>query len=451
VSAGERRERALRYAILALLALAPLAAGAVHEPVFIPLLVGCGVVGIASLLRGRRHARPPLPGRRLLLALHVLVLLQLLPLPPALLRLVSPGSFAFHSAMELLPLEAWRPISVSPPDTLRGLAFLSGMTLLATAVFRELGEGRWRRRLVLTVVAVGMVMTVVAFLQAASPEPRRIYGVFRPRWDWAVFGPYVNRNHFAGYLVMAIPLAIGLALEALAVLRHAWSARRQGWLALGGREGYTLVRRASEVMVLVAGLLASASRAGFVGFASACLALPLVARRRRGTAAAVVLLVALGFAWVGLGGVLGGFEARGIRGSRLDLWRDMLPMVAEFPLFGVGLNAFATAYPRYQNVWRSEWIGEAHNEYLQALLDMGLVGAALAFAFLVLVFRSALGAARRGALELGILGALLGLAVHNSVDFNWQIPANAATWAALAARALRAGADVAHHAARPSP
>ena len=83
-------------------------------------------------------------------------------------------------------------------------------------------------------------------------------------------------------------------------------------------------------------------------------------------------------------------RAAGSRRSRLDLWADMLPMARRFPVFGVGFNAFATAYPHYQTIWRTEWIGEAHNDYLQVLLDLGLVGAALVAPLLALLFRRAL-------------------------------------------------------------
>jgi O-antigen ligase len=417
----------------------------VHEPVFVPLLAGCAAAGLVALARSRHAPGAPLPGRALLLGLHALVLLQLVPLPPALLRAVSPGSYAFYDTQLLTPpLAAWRPISVSPPDTLRGFAFLAAFSLLALAVFREMAEGPWRRRLMLTVVTTGVALTVVAFLQAVSPEPRKIYGLFRPRWDWAVFGPYVNRNHFAGYLVMAASLAIGFALEAISRLRAAWGRRRRGWLLLGEPEGGAVVRWATVAMVIVAGLLASQSRGGVSAFALAALLLPLAARRRRRTALGVALLVGLGAAWIGVGGVITAFETRGIQASRLDLWRDMLPMVKRFPVFGDGWNAFATAFPWYQTVWKTEWIGEAHNDYLQALLDGGLVGAVLVAGLLAVVFRGALARAARSPLDLGLFGALLGLALHEIVDFNGQIPANAATWIALAALAVAPPRDPSH-------
>ncbi len=447
--------RFVRVLVLVLLAAGPLLAGAVHPPVYIPFLVGSAVAGAAAFLRARRgRVRAPLPGARLLLALHALVLAQLVPMPPAALRVASPGSFSFYNDHLLLPLTAWKPISVSPPDTLRGLGFLAGFSLLSLAVCREMGNGPWRRRLMLTVVGAGVAITLVAFLQAVSPEPHKIYGLWRPRWDWAVFGPYVNRNHFAGYLAMAAPLAIGFALEALSRLRSAWVLRRRGWLLLGERAGTAAVRSSAVVMVIVAGLLASQSRGGVSAFAVATLVvlllilsgrvLPLTVRERRWTALAVLLLVAAGLYWVGPGGVLSAFETRGVRASRLDLWRDMLPIVPHFPVFGVGWNAFATAYPWYQTIWRTEWIGEAHNDYLQALLDAGVLGLLLVAGLLFVVFRGALARVPRSPLDLGLFAALLAFAFHEVVDFNGQIPANAATWISLAALAVAPVRDPTH-------
>jgi O-antigen ligase len=145
----------------------------------------------------------------------------------------------------------------------------------------------------------------------------------------------------------------------------------------------------------------------------------------------------VGVAWVGLAGLIGGFQSRGIKASRLDLWADMLPMTRRFPVFGVGYNAFATAYPWYQTIWRTEWMGEAHNDYLQVILDLGLVGAFLVFPLLAILFGRALARADRSPVDLALLGSLLGLAAHALVDFNWQIPANALTYIALAAIVVR--------------
>ncbi|HEX9190244.1 MAG TPA: O-antigen ligase family protein, partial [Vicinamibacteria bacterium] len=337
----------------------------------------------------------------------------------------------------LLPLAAWRPISVSPADTLRGLAFLAAFSLLYLAVFREMTDGPWRRRLALTVVGTGLAITVIALLQAASPEPRRIYGLWRPRWDWAVFGPYVNRNHFASYLAMAAPLAIGLVLESASALRDAWERRRRGFLALGESEGTAVVRGAAAVMVLVAGLLAAGSRGAVSAFLGAAVLLPLASRRWRATALGVAALASLGAFWIGFGGVFSAFAARGIRASRLDLWADILPMASRFPVLGAGWNAFATAYPWYRTIPGPDWIGEAHNDYLQALTDGGLVGAALVLALLAVVLRAALARARTSLLDVGLFGALVSLALNALVDFSFQIPAHAATWTALAALATR--------------
>jgi O-antigen ligase len=128
----------------------------------------------------------------------------------------------------------------------------------------------------------------------------------------------------------------------------------------------------------------------------------------------------------------------------------MVPMFPSFPLLGSGFNAFGTAYAPYQTIWRMDFIGQAHNEYLQVLLDTGLLGAALFAVLLFRTFGAAVRAAGRSAFGVGLFGALLALAVHALVDFNWQIPANAATYVALAALAFREGGQTLDPPRRPT-
>jgi len=437
----DRGQAALRALLIGALALAPLALGSVTEHAFIPLLAVCFGAGAWSWARGHVQRTlgvpvPKVPLRRPLLAFHALVLFQLVPLPAFLLRRLSPGSFAHYHDRLLVPVDRFWPISVSPPDTLRGLCFLAGFSLLFGAVYREFADERWRRRLAYMVVLVGLFMTLVGLVQSAYGT-KAIYGVIHTIYDWAVFGPYVNRSHFAGYIVMAIPLAVAFALEALGGLRRDWRSRRLGFLALGGTAANAFVRRAVESMMLIVGLFASQSRGGVVAFGASMAALPFTSRHRRAAAAVVLLVALLGLPWLGFSEIIQGFKSRGIQGSRIDLWRDMLPMFPSFPLLGSGFNAFGTAYAPYQTVWRSDFIGEAHNDYLQVLFDTGLLGAGLFAALWVGTFRTAIRAGGRSALGVGLFGALLALAVHALVDFNWQIPGNAATYVALAALAFR--------------
>jgi O-antigen ligase len=260
-----------------------------------------------------------------------------------------------------------------------------------------------------------------------------------------VFGPYVSRNHFAGYLAMAIPLAMGFTMEAALSLHRDWSRRiYRRWVALGGPAGNAVLRRLAVATVLVVGLFASHSRGGLLAFAVSALAILFALPRARG--AALVFLVAIVLVGVGvvdLGITRKGFADRGVKSSRLEMWQDALHMYPDFPLLGAGFNAFGTSYTGYQSVARSQWYGEAHNEYLQALLDTGTVGALLVAALVMRLLRSALRAAAKSPLDAGLLGALLACCAHNLVDFNWQIPANAATFAAIAGVAVRRAADMA--------
>ena len=425
----------IRVAVLLVLFAGPLAIGAVHEPVFIPMIGVIYLAGFASWGHGhwaRSHGRgvPVVPGRGWLLAFHALVLFQLLPLPQPVLTLLSPGSAAFHASQGTT---AWSPITYSPQLTLRGLAFLVGMTLLYATAFREFRARRWRHRFVHVVVATGVLITIVALVQSRSADPAKIYGLWKPHWDWAVFGPYVNSTHFAGYLIMPITLSIGLVLSAFDGFRDAWARRRKGWLALFDPDGLAVLRRLALSMLLVVALLLASSRAALAGFAIGCAVIVFAPRRRRAGAALVgVAVLALGLLWADFSGAMHGFRTRGVQDSRVDLWIDQAQLVPRHPVFGVGFNALAPAYAPVQNYRVENAFDQAHNEYLQMLLDAGILGLGLMLPLLLRLFATALRLARGGGLAAGLGAAVFASAANNFFSFNWQIPANAATFFALA-------------------
>ena len=121
---------------------------------------------------------------------------------------------------------------------------------------------------------------------------------------------------------------------------------------------------------------------------------------------------------------------------------DTLRIIRDHPYRGTGFGTFALATPGYTS-WYTEYvIDKAHNDYLQLLSEVGLVGFCFAVFWLVGFFRSVLLMVRDSSLpfstlRLGAFCGCLALLIHSLVDFNLQIPANAIYFSVLAALATR--------------
>jgi O-antigen ligase len=312
---------------------------------------------------------------------------------------------------------------------------------LAVQLFAGAGNGTLRAFGLAVLVFAGS-MGLFAILQFASGA-RRIYGIVET--PAGVFGPYVNPDDFAGLLEMLLPVAI---------LYIAGQQRRfslEGW-----------VWRVFAATLALASLLLSGSRGGLLAL-SAEIAIATYVLRRAGArtterrrlamAAALTLLAGLMlFAYVDPGWVakkLGsvahvhrtwaewGSDRKSMALDALRMWRD-------HPILGVGLGDFETAYPRYQSYPSDVWIDHAHNDYVEALAETGLVGALLILSALALFFRLAFrdwGHPFRSQASWIRLGAALGccgMLMHSFLDFNLHIPANAAWFAVLAGIATTA-------------
>ena len=435
-----------RAAALTLLIAAPLAFGAVHREAYPPFLGLAAFAGIASLVRAwwsRRDgmAVPSLPGRRLLLALNLLVLFQVTPLPPLVVRFLSPTAFTYHGFVFGLPADAWRTLSVNPSLTRQGLLFLAALSLFYGAVFREFAAEHRSRRLAMVIVGVASFMTLVGFVQKSSAHPGRIYGVWEPINSVNVFGPYPNRSYYAGYVVMAVPLVLCLAVESLLLTRRLWLRRARGFTALGEPEASATALRTTLALFNVAGVLSAGSRTAVLACAvSAFAVLAGFGRRILGAATLVAAVALLGLALVDIDWFLQTVSRSRFESDRAIVWRDMAKMIPDFPVFGVGWNALGDAYQwRYHTVHMWGRWDQAHNEYLEVLLVTGVCGSSIALGLLWLLFRSTLRAASRSPFGIGLMGAVIANATTNLADFNLQVPANAATFVALAAMAMAYG------------
>ncbi len=271
------------------------------------------------------------------------------------------------------------------------------------------------------VMTLGFFVSVFAILQHLTFN-RKLYWFREMRFGGLPFGPYVNRNHFAGFAEMVIPVALVP-------------------LVLGKVRRERLFLVALFAMVPIVALLLSASRGGIVSFAIEMLLLflLLLIRRIRGRfviAGGVVVLGAVMFvSWIGVQQVLARFA--GIQtlevsaGKRAAMRQDTWRLFLDHPVLGTGLGTFEIVFPPYDSVYDGKIANHAHNDYLEVLAETGIVGGLCCLWFLWVVLLQALkgmvelGETFGSALNLAGLVACSGILVHSLVDFNLHIPANA--------------------------
>lgn len=259
----------------------------------------------------------------------------------------------------------------------------------------------------------------------------KLYWLRTPSFGGWIYGPYVNHNHYAGLMEMLVPIPLVLSLT------H---------FAHGPRK--TLIGVAAAVMATT--IFLSGSRGGMVAFGVQMAVLAaLLIRRRMGrnlalAAGAFLIVVAVLVTWLG-GNELAdrlasiGTETRSEleRGTRLQIDRDGLKMALDKPVLGWGLGTFADVYPQYRTFYTNFFVNQAHNDYVQLLVETGLLGFLTMLWFVgVMYYRAVrkLGhwtSDPNGALALAAMLGCTGILVHSFVDFNLQIPANAALFYVL--------------------
>jgi len=276
----------------------------------------------------------------------------------------------------------------------------------------------------------GFAVAMFAFLQGIAPNGK-LYWLRSLSSDGWIYGPYVNHNHYAGLMEMLTPIPLVISFS----------------------EGIRSSRKALAVLtaaVMASTIFLSGSRGGMIAFATqmALLVILLIKRKNNWTATLALgafLVVALGLlAWLGGGDLVervasihNGARAELSGGTRLTIDRDALKMFAQKQVLGWGLGVFPDIYPQFSSLATNLQVGMAHNDYLQSLVETGALGFAIVLWFLLTLFRSALKKLKQSppdtntAATLAAMLGVTGILVHSVVDFNLQIPANAALFYVL--------------------
>jgi O-antigen ligase len=438
--------------------------GAVYPWAYTPLAIACAIVGATALVAYRKSGPPIGALVAALTAVATGAALQLIPLPAGVFLRISPAADAFLSSYDF----AYRmrsadltehAISIAPEKTALGLVLFVALALFLAGMVRAvsaIGSASITRPL----IALGSVVALIGIVQAALLGDKDgnvlfIYGFWQPRAGGNPFGPFVNRNHFAGWMLIMLPLALASAAAQWEEFRRKDTTARPTileWLSTRAGSTFVLVVAAAALMSLA--LLMTQSRSGLGALAAAVVLFGWILTRRQASTRARVAAAAL-VATVGIGAIgWAGFDmvARrlaAVRGDvvspigRLQAWSDGVRIVRDFPLTGTGLNTFGRAMMVYQTGEKRLHYQEAHNEYLQIAVEGGLligVPALIAIGvFIRDVRRRFREAPKRGTtywLRVGAAVGLVSIALQSLVEFSLQMPGNAALFAAVAAVAL---------------
>jgi len=450
----------IRGGLLGIVVLAPLPFGSVQPWAYSALELGVAAVALIFLYRlflfpaTTRVNFSPL----LLPAAGFLILmgLQIAPLPPELIRAISPKTEALYQATlpgaltatsEIVkadaaalgaaykPAPAWQPLSQNSFTTrtylMKGVAF----TLFLFLFLNSFREARQIRRVLYLFVCVGSFQAFYGVLEYLSGH-QHIFAYQKRFYVDAATGTFINRNHYAAFLEMTLLVALGLLFSRL---REPQSGEtwRERLLALTDRRASLNLTLLLCIGITGVGLVLSYSRAGITLGLGAAVAFCLLQLRQGwslkktllvGLLAAVVLVPMYGVGYWTLTGRYALLTNEVTKpGGRMAVWRKTADIIKDYPVLGTGVGTFQFVFPRYREATTTAFYDYTHNDYLQVLAETGLVGGVLLGAGILLVVRAwrRPEAARSSAVLRAACGfALLSVALHEAVDFSLQIPAN---------------------------
>lgn len=449
----------------------PLPFGSVIEGARIPLIaVPLALCIIASLLRlyvarERTNAAQPtvawlIWGNGALLFL-IVGALQLVPLPPAALRLVSEESFRIWdgasrvAALAGVPTGRLHPVTVDPAATtfeLLRLCALFATFMIAALLIRT----HTRRRVLATTLCIVAAFEALYGLREAALQRYEIWGWVNKLIFHRVTGTFVNPNHFGHYVAIVLPMALYLAAvewrntasnQQMSVLRRLALLFEHGIL----RTSFAVL----SALACTAGLLLSQSRGAMLAAASGLLfTIALLPGRRvaRLTLAAVagIALVAGLALFLGPERTLQRFvptdiEVNALAGRRIAM-RAGIDVWHRFPILGSGLGTFERVVAMEQQEGLDLTYHHAHNDYVEIAATAGTLGLVIVVATFVggyvWLLRMTFGVSsrelswRRRAFQAAALASISIAAVHALFDFNFYIPANPATLMAMAGAAV---------------
>jgi len=406
-----------------------------------------------GFLRGYLSLTPVFSKAKPILILFLLwlfyIAFQCISLPFSLVEWLSPEAAYMHTlaATQSIP-PTTATLSVDPHITTVSLLKSISYILLFILTLLLVNRRKRLRWLAYTLVFSGLFQAVYGGLMTLSGME---YGFFHEKIYYleVATGTFVNRNHLAGYLEMCLAIGIGLLIAQLSdSTSKTWRQHLRSvvdWL-LSDK-----MRLRLYLVVMVIALVLTRSRMGNTSFFASMLIAGIIGLMlsRHATRATVILLVSLIVidmlivgAWFGIDKVAQRLQQTSFAAeTRDEVDVYTLPYWQDYLWVGSGLGSFPVVFPRYRQQDVRQFFDHAHNDYLEFGAETGIIGLLLVGSSVILSLFIALLAQyrRRDPLCRGIafsaVMSITAILIHSSVDFNLQIPANAATFMVILAMA----------------
>lgn len=372
-------------------------------------------------------------------------LIQILPLPIEFVSLVSPQNAAFYSASKIEV--DYVPLSIDAGQSLvslyKGLAYWC----VFMSVLILCNNDNRIRTLTLCIVTTGIFQATYGTLEILSGVESSLF--FELPVTESATGSFIYKNHFANYLMLCLSMGVGYLVGTL-TNGHSTNRQRIRSLLTSLLSTKALVRIGLAIMVIA--LVMSRSRMGNTAFFASMtvvglLALWLIKKKSRGLMILITSMFIIDTlilsTWFGLDKVKDRIETTSFtQETRDEVVIDSLPIVKDYLITGSGMGSFYTIYPVYQGDSVNMFYDHAHNDYLQFVIEAGAIACIIVLVLPIVVIKRCIKAFRKRKNRLiqgvafGTLMAVIGMAIHISVDFPLQAPANVVLFVVILALGL---------------
>lgn len=407
-----------------------------------------------------------IPGIIPLLLLPSYIFVQLIPLPPDFVSFLAPKVYAAYAPiLDLQETKAWIPLTVNQKSTLLEFIRISCYAGFYIVTVQLLSRKDTFTKTVRIVSFMAIAIAFFAILQKFT-SPDTIYWFRSAPEGSAPGGPWVYRNHYAGFMELVFPLVLALFFYYRPKFDEnlSFRARTAAFFTAPGSNLYFVL--GFGVILILSSVFINLSRGGTIAINLGLFLFLAILTRKKKRSGKLLFLLAIGavfltVSWMGWDPILARFNATitetgGIQDGRLLIWQDCAPIIRDFLFTGSGFETFINVFPSYSTIPSHLLFDHAHNDYLELITDGGLIGFGLVAWFVLAVLKNGfkmLGRRRDNySILLLIAGitAIISLLFHSLTDFNMHNGANGLYFFFICGILVSAGNTRLHYRTRPT-